>query len=87
MRCDEAEEFVSAVYDGETVPPQAAEHIAHCAACEELLKGYAEMGASLRAYGSLLLAEPVPGAHMAHNQAKHNCRGLPGLSGGRKVWE
>ena len=60
MRCDEAEEFVSAVYDGETVPPRAAEHMAHCAACQELLKGYAEMGASLRSYGSLLLAEPVP---------------------------
>jgi hypothetical protein len=59
MRCDEAKEFVSAIYDGETVPPQAAEHMARCADCQELLKGYAEMGATLRSYGSLLIVEPV----------------------------
>lgn len=60
MRCDEAREFVSAIFDGEAVPLQAAEHTARCADCQELLKGYAEMGASLRSYGSLLIAEPVP---------------------------
>ena len=60
MRCDEVQEFISAIYDGEAVPLQAAEHTAHCAGCRELLKGYAEMGAALRSYGSLLLAEPVP---------------------------
>ncbi len=60
MRCDEAREFVSALYDGETVPQPAAEHMAHCAACGELLKSYAEMGAALRSYSSLQLAEPVP---------------------------
>ncbi len=60
MRCDEIQEFVSAIYDGETVPPQAAEHTARCADCRELLQGYAEMGAALRIYGSLLVAEPVP---------------------------
>ncbi len=59
MRCDDAKEFVSAVYDGEAVPPHAAEHIAGCAACRELLEGYAAMGAGLRGYGSLLLAQPV----------------------------
>jgi len=59
MRCDDAREYVMAVYDGETVPPEAAQHTAHCAECQELLKGYAEMGATLRGYGSLLLAEPV----------------------------
>ena len=60
MTCDKAQEYVSALYDGETVPLRAAEHTAHCADCQELLKGYAEMGAKLRSYGSLLLAEPVP---------------------------
>ena len=60
MRCDEAKEYVSAMYDGETVPRDAAEHTARCADCQELLKGYAEMGAGLRSYGSLLMAEPVP---------------------------
>ncbi len=60
MKCAEAAEYVSALYDGERVPPEAAEHMARCADCRELLKGYAEMGAALRSYGSLLLAEPVP---------------------------
>jgi hypothetical protein len=60
MRCDEAQEFVSAMFDGEPVPPQAAEHTAHCAECQELLEGFGEMGAALRNYGSLLIAEPVP---------------------------
>lgn len=60
MRCDDAREYVSALYDGETVPLQAAEHTAHCADCQELLKRYAETGARLRSYGSLLVAEPVP---------------------------
>ncbi len=60
MRCDEAQEFVSAVYDGETVPQEAAQHMAGCAACGDLLRSYAEIGAELRSYGSLQLAEPVP---------------------------
>lgn len=59
MKCDEAREFVSAMYDGEILPPQAAEHMAHCEDCQELLKEYAGIGATLRGYGSLLLAEPV----------------------------
>ena len=60
MRCDEVQEYVSALYDGETVPLEAAEHAARCAHCQELLKEYAEMGATVRSYGSLLIAESVP---------------------------
>ena len=60
MTCDKAKVYVSALYDGETVPLAAAEHTAHCADCQELLKEYAELGAELRIYGSLLLATPVP---------------------------
>lgn len=60
MKCDDAQEYVMAVYDGETVPSEEAEHMARCAECQELLKRYAEMGATLRSYGSLFLAEPVP---------------------------
>lgn len=44
MRCDEAKEFVSAIYDGETVLPQAAEHMARCADCQELLRGMPKWG-------------------------------------------
>lgn len=60
MKCDDTREYLSALYDGETVPLPAAEHMARCAQCQELLKGYAETGAALRSYGSLLIAEPVP---------------------------
>ena len=60
MRCDEVQEYVSALYDGETMPLEAAEHTARCAHCQELLKEYAEMGAAVRSYGGLLIAEPAP---------------------------
>ncbi len=60
MRCGEVKQYISALYDGEAVPLQAAEHAAHCADCQKLLKEYAEVGATLRSYGSLLVAEPVP---------------------------
>ena len=60
MTCGEAREYLSAIYDGERVPRQAAEHTVHCADCQELLKGYAEIGVILRSYGSLLVAQPVP---------------------------
>jgi hypothetical protein len=60
MRCDEMEEFVSAMYDGAAVPQEAAEHAAHCAACQELFQSFVEMGAELRRFGSLQSTEPVP---------------------------
>lgn len=59
MRCDEAGEYVSAMVDGEAVPPDAAEHIEQCPACQALRKNFAEMGAEVRSLGSLALAEPL----------------------------
>lgn len=59
MKCDEVAEYVSALYDGESVPPKMAEHIARCAQCRELLKEYAQMGATMRSYGGLLIAKPL----------------------------
>jgi hypothetical protein len=53
MRCEEAAEFVSALCDGEMIPPSAAEHIGKCAACGVRLKEYVEMGAELRRVASL----------------------------------
>ena len=60
MKCGEVQEFLSAIYDGEPVPPQAAEHTAHCAACQELLNSFDEMSAALRSHGRFLIDEPVP---------------------------
>jgi hypothetical protein len=48
MNCQEARPFVSALYDGETVPKEAAEHIRGCASCRERLQDYAQMGIGLR---------------------------------------
>jgi hypothetical protein len=48
MNCQDAQLYVSASYDGESVPGDAAEHIGNCAACRERLFVYAKMGAELR---------------------------------------
>jgi len=59
MKCDDMEEFVSAMYDGETIPAKAAEHLAQCDACQELFRNFADMGAELRRFGSLESSVPV----------------------------
>lgn len=52
MNCQEARPYVSALYDGESVPGQAAAHIGSCGICRELLRGYAALGAELRLLAS-----------------------------------
>lgn len=52
MNCQDAKLFVSALYDGEVVPQDAAEHIASCAACRGLLLKYSSIGAELRLLAS-----------------------------------
>ena len=61
MNCDDAKEFTSAIYDGEAIPPEAAEHFAHCAACQDLFRSFVEMGAELRRFGSLQSTALGPG--------------------------
>jgi len=48
MNCMKAELYVSALYDGEGVPPNVAEHIAECEACHRILNDYSKIGAELR---------------------------------------
>jgi predicted anti-sigma-YlaC factor YlaD len=48
MRCEDAEEFVSALCDGERIPREAAEHIGECEKCRTWLQDYAMLGAELR---------------------------------------
>lgn len=52
MTCEEAAAFVSVIHDGETVPKSAAEHIATCAVCRELLHEYSQIGAEMRLLAS-----------------------------------
>jgi hypothetical protein len=60
VTCKEAAEFVSALFDGEIIPPDAARHIGACEACKLLLRDYAEMGAELRRVASIETAQPAP---------------------------
>ena len=53
MKCEEAAEFVSALCDGESIPPVAAEHIGACETCRGRMKEYAEIDAELRRLASL----------------------------------
>jgi hypothetical protein len=53
MTCEEAAEFVSALYDYETIPQAAAGHIGACASCQERLKEYIEIGVELRRVASM----------------------------------
>lgn len=64
MICKDAAEFVSALLDGESIPPEAAMHIGACEACRLLLRDYAEMGAELRRFASIEIAQPVPSLHL-----------------------
>ncbi|MGA8183756.1 MAG: hypothetical protein WB819_08935, partial [Terriglobia bacterium] len=69
MNCQEAQPFVSALNDGETVPKEAAEHIRGCASCKERLQDYAQMGVELRLAASaapedaLAPLPPLPDRH------------------------
>ena len=60
MNCDDAAEYVSALCDGETIPPTVAQHIATCATCQARLSDYLAMGVELRRTASLELADAVP---------------------------
>ncbi len=57
MNCQEAEPFVSVLFDGEHVPADIADHVGGCPNCRERLRAYSQIGAELR-----LLAGRVPDA-------------------------
>jgi hypothetical protein len=60
MICDDAAEYISALCDGETIPPPAAQHIGACPDCQARLGDYLAMGVELRRAASLGLADAVP---------------------------
>jgi hypothetical protein len=53
MRCEDAAEFVSALCNGEKIPPEAARHIGLCQACQTRLNAYSMLGVELRRIASL----------------------------------
>ena len=68
MICDDAAEYISALCDGETIPPTAAQHIATCPDCQARLGDYLAMGVELRRAASLGLADAVPSRHWTKPQ-------------------
>ena len=58
MNCNEAEAYLSALYDGEAVPAEVAQHVAGCGECRKVLADYAQMGAEMR------LAAAVESPHL-----------------------
>lgn len=68
MICDDAAEFVSALCDGETIPPFAARHIAHCPDCSARLHDYLALGVELRRVASVALADAAPARNWNQQQ-------------------
>jgi hypothetical protein len=60
MICDDTAEYISALCDGETIPPAAAQHFATCPDCQARLSDYLAIGIELRRSASLGLADAVP---------------------------
>lgn len=60
MTCTDAAEYVSALSDGEVIPPSAAEHIGTCKTCYARLQQYLAMGAEMRRTASLESEAQVP---------------------------
>ena len=60
MNCAEAAECVSALFDGEPMPREAAAHLSDCEECRRRVNQYAEMGAELRCVASVAVPRIIP---------------------------
>ncbi len=61
VNCQQAQELVSALYDGERVPTDFADHVDACPNCRERLRSYSHIGAELRLLASrTATAVPMP---------------------------
>ena len=59
MNCQNAQELISVLYDGEPVPTEFADHVETCQTCRENLRAYSEIGAELRLLASRSSSSPV----------------------------
>jgi hypothetical protein len=60
MNCAEAAECVSALFDGQPILREAAEHLSDCQECRVRLNEYAEMRAELRDLASVAAPAAIP---------------------------
>jgi len=58
--CDNPDELLSALYDGEPVPTEFAQHVNTCPNCRARLRDYSHIGTELRLIASLTASAPVP---------------------------
>ena len=70
MKCQEIQEFISALCDGERIPPAAAEHIGACESCRERMSDYLRMGVELRRMSSMEIVEGVQPGTWRQSQRK-----------------
>jgi hypothetical protein len=71
MKCEDAAEFVSALFDGERIPRQAAAHISTCETCRSRLQDYTLAAVDLRRAASLNWATDIkPGDWSNERQAR-----------------
>ena len=49
MDCENAKEFISALYDNENVPAEVKEHLNWCMDCQEMFQSFADIGAEIQA--------------------------------------
>jgi hypothetical protein len=60
VNCKLAEEYISALCDGQKIPHIVAEHVGKCQRCQLQLNDFAAIGVELRRLASLDEAAPVP---------------------------
>jgi hypothetical protein len=60
MTCDEAAPFISAFYDGERIPVEAAAHLHDCVECRLHLADYLQMGVELKQFANTTVPESTP---------------------------
>ena len=85
MKCEEVQEFLSALCDGERIPPPAAEHLRSCVRCRDQFNAYVEIGAELRRAASLEISREV--ATGAWKQAQQKPSSLLLANWWKKGWE
>jgi hypothetical protein len=70
VNCEQVQEYISALCDGERIPGAAAEHIGTCQRCQSELSDYATIGAELRRLASLEEAVPFSKVDYRQDSAK-----------------
>lgn len=70
MTCDQAAEFMSRLFDGDSIPREAAVHLEDCAACRQRLADYSRMSVELRRYACAMLDEGLPEVSWEKNRQR-----------------